>query len=80
MDQAMTAFRTANSAARVAHDITLSDVSAADMAVGPFSLPHAPLSMPRQQLEPVRARSRGVFSAILSSFRLLAVGTARSGS
>ena len=76
----MTAFRVTNSAARVAHDITLSDVSAADMAVGPYSLPHAPLSMPRQQLEPVRARSRGMLAAILSSFRLLAVGNARSGS
>lgn len=75
----MTAFRVTNTAARVAHDITLSDVSAADLAAGPFSLPHAPLSMPRQQLEPVRAPSRGLLSALFSGFRHLAAGTARSG-
>jgi hypothetical protein len=77
----MTAFTAANTATRVAHDIDmLSDgaFTGRESGVSPFALPHAPLSMPRQQLEPDSQASRRLFGALFLGVRQVALGHARS--
>lgn len=77
----MTAVRAANTATAVAHDVEwFSEPTGAAEGVAAFALPHAPLSMPRQQLETgAEQPSRTLFGALFLGVRQLAVATQRSG-